>query len=247
MNLVPVHGSPALFLKEESALIMSDLHYGVEAEMLRSGVWVPNRSTSRTEKILKLIKENKAKKLILLGDVKHQVPHNSKQQRTDLEQFFMAVTRIVDVEIVPGNHDGGLADIAPNNVKFHESVGCTIGNIGLSHGHAWPSQEVMNSEILVMGHEHPAFSFRDRVDKLHSEPCWLRAPMIEHERYEKVPDLLIVMPAFGELAGRTMNREPLKGLGPILRNGLADLSKARVETLEGLEFGELGNLLDLRL
>ncbi len=247
MNLVPVHGSPALFLKEESALIMSDLHYGVEAEMLRSGVWVPNRSTSRTEKILKLIKENKAKKLILLGDVKHQVPHNSKQQRTDLEQFFMAVTRIVDVEVVPGNHDGGLADIAPDNVKFHESVGCTIGNIGLSHGHAWPSQEVMNSEILVMGHEHPAFSFRDRVDKLHSEPCWLRAPMIEHERYERVPDLLIVMPAFGELAGRTMNREPLKGLGPILRNGLADLSKARVETLEGLEFGELGNLLDLRL
>ena len=247
MNLVPVHGSPALFLKEESALIISDLHYGVEAEMLRSGVWVPNRSTSRTEKILKLIKENKAKKLILLGDVKHQVPHNSKQQRTDLEQFFMAVTRIVDVEIVPGNHDGGLADIAPDNVKFHESVGCTIGNIGLSHGHAWPSQEVMNSEILVMGHEHPAFSFRDRVDKLHSEPCWLRAPMIEHERYEKVPDLLIVMPAFGELAGRTMNREPLKGLGPVLRNGLADLSKARVETLEGLEFGELGNLLDLRL
>ena len=247
MNLVPVHGSPALFLKEESALIMSDLHYGVEAEMLRSGVWVPNRSTSRTEKILKLIKENKAKKLILLGDVKHQVPHNSKQQRTDLEQFFMAVTRIVDVEIVPGNHDGGLADIAPDNVKFHESVGCTIGNIGLSHGHAWPSQEVMNSEILVMGHEHPAFSFRDRVDKLHSEPCWLRAPMIEHERYEKVPDLLIVMPAFGELAGRTMNREPLKGLGPILRNGMADLSKARVETLEGLDFGELGNLIDLRL
>ena len=247
MNLVPVHGSPALFLKEESALIMSDLHYGVEAEMLRSGVWVPNRSTSRTEKILKLIKENKAKKLILLGDVKHQVPHNSKQQRTDLEQFFMAVTRIVDVEIVPGNHDGGLADIVPDNVKFHESVGCTIGNIGLSHGHAWPSQEVMNSEILVMGHEHPAFSFRDRVDKLHSEPCWLRAPMIEHERYDRVPDLLIVMPAFGELAGRTMNREPLKGLGPILRNGLADLSKARVETLEGLEFGELGNLLDLRL
>ena len=247
MNLVPVHGSPALFLKEESALIMSDLHYGVEAEMLRSGVWVPNRSTSRTEKILKLIKENKAKKLILLGDVKHQVPHNSKQQRTDLEQFFMAVTRIVDVEIVPGNHDGGLADIAPDNVKFHESVGCTIGNIGLSHGHAWPSQEVMNSEILVMGHEHPAFSFRDRVDKLHSEPCWLRAPMIEHERYDRVPDLLIVMPAFGELAGRTMNREPLKGLGPVLRNGLADLSKARVETLEGLEFGELGNLLDLRL
>ena len=247
MNLVPVHGSAALHLVDESALILSDLHYGVEAEMLRGGVWVPNRSTGRTEKVLKLIKQTKSKRLILLGDVKHQVPHNSKQQRTDLEQFFMAVNRVAKVEIVPGNHDGGLVDIIPSDVKFHKSDGFVIGEIGMVHGHAWPSQEVMNSKILVMGHEHPALSFRDRLDKLHSEPCWLRAPMLEHERYDKVPEQLIVMPAFGELAGRTMNREPLKGLGPVLRNGLADLSKARVETLEGLDFGELGNLIDLRL
>ena len=247
MNLVPVHGSAALHLVDESALILSDLHYGVEAEMLRGGVWVPNRSTGRTEKVLKLIKQTKSKRLILLGDVKHQVPHNSKQQRTDLEQFFMAVNRVAKVEIVPGNHDGGLEDIIPSDVKFHKSDGFVIEEIGLVHGHAWPSQEVMNSKILVMGHEHPALSFRDRLDKLHSEPCWLRAPMLEHERYDKVPEQLILMPAFGELAGRTMNREPLKGLGPVLRNGLADLAKARVETLEGLDFGELGNLIDLRL
>jgi hypothetical protein len=247
MNIVPVHGSAALHFVDESALLLSDLHYGVEAEMLRGGVWIPNRSTARTEKVLKLIKQTKSKRLILLGDVKHQVPHNSKQQRTDLEQFFMATTRIATVEIIPGNHDGGLKDIAPSDVIFHKSTGCVIENIGLIHGHAWPSQEVMNSELLVMGHEHPALSFRDRLDKFHSEPCWLRAPMIEHEKYDKVPKQLIVMPAFGELAGRTMNREPLKGLGPILRNGLADLSKARVETLEGLDFGELGSLIDLRL
>ena len=183
MNIVPVHGSAALHFVDESILLLSDLHYGVEAEMLRGGVWVPNRSTSRTEKVLKLLKETKSKKLILLGDIKHQVPHNSKQQKTDLEQFFMAVTRISEVEIVPGNHDGGLQDIAPDNVIFHNSKGCVVGNVGLIHGHAWPSQEVMNSELLIMGHEHPALSFRDRLDKLHSEPCWLRAPMIEHERY----------------------------------------------------------------
>ncbi len=247
MNLVPVHGSAALHLTDESALILSDLHYGVEAEMLRGGVWVPNRSTARTERVLELLKQTKSKRLILLGDVKHQVPHNSKQQRTDLEQFFMAVGRIAKVEIVPGNHDGGLGDIIPSDVKFHKSDGFVIGDIGMAHGHAWPSQEVMNSKILIMGHEHPALSFRDRLDKLHSEPCWLRAPMLEHEKYDKVPEQLIVMPAFGELAGRTMNREPLKGLGPVLRNGLADLAKARVETLEGLDFGELGNLIDLRL
>ena len=55
MNIVPVHGYAAFHFVDESALLLSDLHYGVEAEMLRSGVWVPNRSTSRTEKVLKLI------------------------------------------------------------------------------------------------------------------------------------------------------------------------------------------------
>ena len=64
-------------------------------------------------------------------------------------------------------------------------------------------------------------------------------------RMEGVANL--IFHSFGELAGRTMNREPLKGLGPLLRNGLADLEKARVETLEGLDFGELGSLIDLRL
>ena len=56
MKLVPVHGYAALNLVDESLLILSDLHYGVEAEMLRGVVWVPNRSTSRTEKVLKLLK-----------------------------------------------------------------------------------------------------------------------------------------------------------------------------------------------
>ena len=119
MNIVPVHGSAALHFVDESVLLLSDLHYGVEAEMLRGGVWVPNRSTARTEKVIKLIKQTKSKRLVLLGDVKHQVPHNSKQQRTDLEQFFMATTRIAKVEIITGNHDGGLKDIAPSDFIFH--------------------------------------------------------------------------------------------------------------------------------
>ena len=35
MKLVPVHGYAALNLVDESLLILSDLHYGVEAEMSR--------------------------------------------------------------------------------------------------------------------------------------------------------------------------------------------------------------------
>ena len=35
MKIVPVHGYAALHFVDESALLLSDLHYGVEAEMLR--------------------------------------------------------------------------------------------------------------------------------------------------------------------------------------------------------------------
>jgi hypothetical protein len=44
-----------------------------------------------------------------------------------------------------------------------------------------------------------------------------------------------------------MNREPLTGFGPLLRNGYGDLPAARVESLDGLDFGELRHLMDLRL
>ena len=57
MKIVPVHSHAALHLVDESLLVLSDLHYGVEAEMLRGGVWVPNRSTSRTERVLQLLKD----------------------------------------------------------------------------------------------------------------------------------------------------------------------------------------------
>ena len=80
MKIVPVHGHAALNLVDESLLILSDLHYGVEAEMLRSGVWVPNRSTSRTEKVLKLLKDTKSNRLLLLGCLLYTSP--SPRDRT---------------------------------------------------------------------------------------------------------------------------------------------------------------------
>ena len=247
MAAVPVPGAPALHLPDERALVVADLHYGVEAELLRGGVWVPNRARQRTERLLALVSQVGAERLLLLGDVKHQVPHSSYQQKRDLQRMFTALQAAVRVEVVPGNHDGGLRELAPGSVRFHPVKGVVVGNIGLHHGHAWPAPDVMACGQVVMGHNHPVIAFRDRVEKLHTAACWLRVPLVAGERYEDVGDELVIMPAFGELAGRTMNREPLRGTGPLLRNGYADLEAARVESLDGLAFGELRYLMDLRL
>ena len=247
MAAVPVPGEPALHLPDERALVVADLHYGVEAELLRGGVWVPNRARQRTERLLALVSQVGAERLLLLGDVKHQVPHSSHQQKRDLQRMFAALQAAVQVEVVPGNHDGGLRELAPGSVRFHPAKGVVVGNIGLHHGHAWPAPEVVACPQVVMGHNHPVIAFRDRVEKLHTAACWLRVPLVAGERYDDVGEELVIMPAFGELAGRTMNREPLTGYGPLLRNGYADLETARVESLDGLDFGELRHLMDLRL
>ena len=247
MAAVPVPGEPALHLPDERALVVADLHYGVEAELLRGGVWVPNRARQRTERLLALVSQVGAERLLLLGDVKHQVPHSSHQQKRDLQRMFAALQAAVQVEVVPGNHDGGLRELAPGSVRFHPAKGVVVGNIGLHHGHAWPAPEVVACPQVVMGHNHPVIAFRDRVEKLHTAACWLRVPLVAGERYDEVGEELVITPAFGELAGRTMNREPLTGFGPLLRNGYANLEAARVESLDGLDFGELRHLMDLRL
>ena len=247
MAAVPVPGEPALHLPEERALVVADLHYGVEAELLRGGVWVPNRARQRTERLLTLVSQVSAERLLLLGDVKHQVPHSSHQQKRDLQRMFAALQAAVQGEVVPGNHDGGLRELVPGSVRFHPVKGVVVGDIGLHHGHAWPAPEVVACRQVVMGHNHPVIAFRDRVEKLHTTACWLRVPLVAGERYDDVGEELVIMPAFGELAGRTMNREPLTGFGPLLRNGYANLEAARVESLDGLDFGELRHLMDLRL
>lgn len=247
MEIVPVPGAPALELPAARALVLADLHYGIEAELLRGGVWVPNRARERTARVVELLRRTGAERLLLMGDVKHQVPHSSHQERRDIADLFAATTRLAQVEVVPGNHDGMLDQFAPEAVVFHPSEGVVVGGVGLHHGHAWPSAEVMGCETVLMGHNHPALAFRDRLDRRHTEPCWVRAPMLPSERYATTPRTLVVLPAFGELAGRTVNREPFGGLGPLLRHGLADLPRARIETLEGLDFGELRHLTELRL
>ena len=247
MVAVPVPGEPALHLPDEKMLVVADLHYGVEAELLRGGVWVPNRARQRTERLLALVAQTGAERLLLLGDVKHQVPHSSHQQRRDLRRMFATLGEAVQIEVVPGNHDGGLRELAPGSVRFHPVQGVVVGDVGLHHGHAWPAPEVVACRQVVAGHNHPAIAFRDRVEKLHTAPCWLRVPLLAGERYDVIGKELIIIPAFGELAGRTMNREPLAGFGPLLRNGYGDLPAGRVESLDGLDFGELRHLMDLRL
>jgi len=129
-------------------------------------------------------------------------------------------------------------------------------SIGLIHGHAWPSPELMKAKLLVSAHNHPAVKFRDELGARTIEPAWLRCKLDTSKLPKKlrvaagdsVPELL-VMPAFGELVGgATVNQAvPKELIGPIFKSGAARIEDAEVYLLDGTCLGLVKNLKGQRL
>jgi len=253
---VPIYGSPALLVKigRERTLVVADLHLGLESELASKGVSLPSQISKVKERLAALIKRQKPDRLIFLGDVKHNVPIASWQEWRELPSFFGELAKLVRVEVIRGNHDGGLEGMAPPEVKLHEARGIVLGKrkrVGLMHGHTWPSPELLNTKLLVTAHNHPAIEFRDELGGRMVEPIWLRAK-VDRSKFPKklrgqidgeLPELL-VMPAFSELVGgAAVNRGiPKELIGPIFKAGAVKLDKAEAYLLDGTFLGEVRDL-----
>jgi hypothetical protein len=250
----PIHNTAALMLKlgKERVLVVTDLHLGIEGEMALKGVSLPSQIPRTKDKLTQLLEKRKPDRLIMLGDVKHNVPVASWQEWRELPGFFEDISKIVSVEIVPGNHDGDIAGMVPKSVKINDARGVLLGKrklVGLLHGHAWPSPELMKAELLVIGHNHPAVEFRDELGGRTVEPIWLKAKLRKEKLPKKLqmhvkegPPELLVMPAFGELVmGAPVNRRmPEELIGPIFRSGAVKLEEAEVYLLDGTFLGTVG-------
>ena len=254
MTATPIYGAPTLKVKsaKENALVVADLHMGIESELAGRGVVLPSQVPKVKERLLSLIEQEAPKRLIFLGDVKHNVPIATWQEWRELPAFFEELTKFVRVEVVPGNHDGGLKGMVPSDVKIHGAGGILLGkSIGLVHGHAWPSPELMKAKLLISAHNHPAVEFRDGLGARTVEPAWLRCKLNPSKLPKKlrgaagnsVPKLL-VMPAFSELVGgAAVNRAvPKELIGPIFKSGAARIEDAEVYLLDGTCLGPVRNL-----
>ena len=65
------------------------------------------------------------------------------------------------MEIIPGNHDSNLADMVPLGVRVRSSSGYVLDGVGYFHGHTWPDEKIMQADLVVAGHLHPAVRLRD--------------------------------------------------------------------------------------
>ncbi|MFN4132959.1 MAG: metallophosphoesterase [Candidatus Hadarchaeales archaeon] len=256
MEITPVPDVPALKIKgkNERVLVVTDLHIGIEWELSQQGVSLPSQLPKLKKRLLNLIKGERAKRLIFLGDIKHNIPVSSWQEWGEIPRLLEELSGVVEVEIIPGNHDGDIKGMVPKDVVLHDVRGVTLGEVGLVHGHAWPKPELFQTEVLVTGHDHPAVEFRDSLGGRIFEKVWLRGKLNVKKLPKKIrgaagkeaPQFLVV-PAFSELVGgAAVNgrlREPL--VGPFFRSGAVDLNRAEIYLLDGTFLGEVRNLRKL--
>jgi|YelNatPaOPRAMG01_1025707.scaffolds.fasta_scaffold13771_4 putative SbcD/Mre11-related phosphoesterase len=247
VKLQPLQGIPALLLgMKEKTICIADLHLGYELELRQNGFNIPDQ-TPRIAKSIVDIEEGD--RLLILGDVKHTIPYTTVFESVRLSRFFKLLSeRYASVTIVMGNHDGGIRKSIPDEVEVVSSGGLVISSIGLSHGHSWPSREVMKSRILVSGHIHPSLSLRDRLGSRNSIKCWLRGAVHKKplkKRYSEVNvSETIIMPAYNPLlTGSAVNEGNHCGLSPLLRSKAIVLGEQKAYTLDGTYLGHVSQLM----
>lgn len=236
MEPMPLYNEPALMIGKKTVVI-ADIHIGIEREYRDVGINMPSQTKKLGERIIKLCDEMKIKKLIILGDIKHSIPGTSYQEYREIPALFEKLTAKYDVEIAVGNHDGNISAIIPKNIKIHSSRGFSFQGIGLFHGHAHPSDRVLNAKNLVAAHIHPIVSFDVSFGARISEPCWLKAKLKCNPEKS-----LIIMPAFNMLCGSAINTHKLKPYAPILK--IIELEESDVYLLDGTLLGKVRDLSD---
>lgn len=241
---VPLFGERALHLPDAGALVVGDLHVGLESDLRMAGVNLPSQTQRMRARLLAALARTGATRLIVIGDLKHRIPYSTRQEVRELPTFFEDFP--ARVELVRGNHDVDLEGLL--DVDLHDAEGIRAGDVGLTHGHVWPSPDVMSAATIVTCHNHPAVMLVDELGHRHKEPAWIRASFTPaaRERYPTMREdaTLIVMPAFNELTGGTAFNAPEgdRLLGPLFGNGFVDVGMARVWTVDGVDLGTVGAL-----
>jgi hypothetical protein len=241
-----LYNYPSFYIPKEKAIIISDLHIGIEHEIFHSGITIPSQVERLEKRIDELIKITKAKHLIILGDVKHQVPNISWQEYKEIPKFFEHFSKI-KVSVVKGNHDGNIERLTPKEVDVYEPSGFKIDKFLLTHGQAWPDKSDTDAEYLIMGHVHPAVEFFTENFRS-TEPCWLKCEIDNKKLFEKFKIKTkfkqgIIMPAFNHLiGGMAFNSKDFEPLGPLLTNEILKWKESEVYLLDGTFLGNLDKL-----
>jgi uncharacterized protein len=169
---------PAALVKNEKTktLLIADPHIGWELALQEKGIHVPSQTAKILNKLIRVVTEYSPDRLVILGDVKYSVVSSKLGEWQDIPDFFKKIQRHVsDISVVRGNHDANLEPLLPEFIKLLPATGDVIGDVGVFHGHKWPSPVLLGCKTLVMGHLHPVVAFRDPTGFKLTRQVWMKA------------------------------------------------------------------------
>ena len=169
---------PAALIKNgvKKTLVIADPHLGWEMALQEKGIHVPSQTPRIMEKLKTLLLEHKPEALVILGDVKYSVITAKLGEWHDIPEFFSELRNYVsDIAIIRGNHDANLEPLLPEDVRLLPATGSIIGDVGLFHGHKWPSPKLLGCTSIIMGHLHPVVVFRDPAGFKITRQVWMKA------------------------------------------------------------------------
>jgi len=232
-----IQSHPALMLEDtDRYLVVTDLHIGFENTLAANDIFVEPTIIihESLEELRSLIKSERPNSLILLGDIKAGIDSISKIEWNTVPLFF-EIAKEIDTIIIPGNHDGNIQKLLPDNVRVASSSGIVIKDALLTHGHTLPTENFSNVNKIIMGHVHPVFFSEGSV--LDGQRVWVS---LKAEKRKIFPSSqgeieIIIMPTFNKYFYAS-HRRYKKSISPIIERINKSYS-AKIVTLDGSIIG----------
>jgi DNA ligase-associated metallophosphoesterase len=174
--------SKIIYWEKQKAIILSDIHLGKVHHFRANGLYVPE-AAAHTDLVTltNLIKQHKAEKLIVCGDMFHSVwnSYNSIFEAWRKENNL-------EIHLIKGNHDIiNNAWLEGLNINVHETE-LTIA--GFTFIHEIPEEKKEN-RFYIYGHIHPSISMPIGLKQSKKFPCFY------------IQKKSICLPAFADFSG----------------------------------------------
>ena len=233
-----IPGYPALMIEgDKKSLVITDLHLGFENALSLNNVFLGKNKTVTeiTKEIELIIDKTKPDSLILLGDVKSGINSITKVEWETVPVFFENITKLIDIILVPGNHDANIEKLIPNEITLAGSKGIIIDDILLTHGHTMPTENFSQINTIVMGHIHPVFFEKESL--INGERVWVSVICDKQKMFHsKSGELeLIILPSFNRYFYATQKKFYKKSISPIIEK--MDVIQAKILRLDGTIIG----------
>ncbi len=185
-NLLFPHSAAMVKTRKTKTLLIADPHIGWEMKLQEKGIHVPSQTGKILNKLIAVLSEYKPERLVILGDVKYTVVSSELGEWQDVPEFFKKLQpHVAEISIVRGNHDANLEPLLPENIQLLPATGAVFADVGVFHGHKWPSPALLGCKTLVMGHLHPVVVFRDPTGCKMTRQVWMKASL-ETEAFGKI-------------------------------------------------------------